>query len=202
MRKVVFTLLALVPLFLFSCDLNQTAVPLTGTLYGTVYDALDGDSLAEILIFTSGNVYSTTTDNYGSYSLEMEAGEYYLYATGTGYAADRDTVIIDRDSFAEHDIALYSEENGAARVYGDIYCSAADTLIPDVDIVAEKLSGYIGTSDEQGRFEFYLAPGEETVTFLHDEHQDASYDLVLDISDTEFLRVWMDPLEADTTSGN
>ena len=64
-----------------------------GTIEGSGSDANGG--LIGATVFVKGTFAGTVTDLTGSYSLELEAGDYTLEASYTGYAAQTQTVTVE-----------------------------------------------------------------------------------------------------------
>lgn len=79
------------------------------TISGYIKDADNGESLIGSFVFLSENGASTVTNEYGFYSITVEAGTYTLNGTYLGYKDNVQTIILDKSKTI--DIELVADAN-------------------------------------------------------------------------------------------
>ncbi len=90
MRKLLLTLLLIIPLIVVSQEKN--------TISGTLKNASNGETLFGASIYLEGTTIGVTTNEYGFYSLTAPKGSYTIVITYMGFAAIEQEIQLDSDT--------------------------------------------------------------------------------------------------------
>ncbi|WP_226005885.1 carboxypeptidase regulatory-like domain-containing protein [Natrinema salinisoli] len=172
-----------------TADVTLEPVPTDGTLEGTVTDT-DGESIAGATV-TAGDQQTTTDDN-GTYSLDLEAGDYTLEVSAEGYEDASQNVSIEVESTTTADVTL---EEATGAVEGTV-TDADGEPVADATVTA---GDETVTTDENGTYALELEPGEYTLAVSVEGYEDASQNVTVDADAITTADVTLEPVPTDGT---
>ncbi|MDF9745116.1 carboxypeptidase regulatory-like domain-containing protein [Natrinema salsiterrestre] len=172
-----------------TADVTLEPVPTDGTLEGTVTDT-DGEPIADATV-TVGD-QQTTTDENGTYSLELEAGEYSLAVSADGYEDASRTVTVEVETTTTADVTV---EERAGSVEGTV-TDADDEPIAGASVT---VGDQETTTDENGTYSLELEPGEYTLAVSAEGYVDASETVTVEAGATATADVTLEPVPTDGT---
>ncbi|WP_175480088.1 carboxypeptidase-like regulatory domain-containing protein [Natrinema salaciae] len=167
--------------------------PTTGTVEGTITDA-DGEPIANATV-TAGD-QQTTTDENGSYAIELEPGEHTLAVSAAGYEDASRTVTVEADAATTADVVLEPEPT-TGTVEGTVTDTDGEPIADATVTVGDQQT----TTDEDGSYALELEAGEYTLAVSADGYEDASEDVAVDAGATATVDVTLqqedDEIDAD-----
>ncbi|QSW84759.1 carboxypeptidase regulatory-like domain-containing protein [Natrinema longum] len=162
---------------------DDDPTPTVGTIEGTVSDT-DSEPIANATV-TVGDEQTTTDDN-GSYAIDLEEGEYTLEVSADEYESTSETVTVDADGTTTVDVSLEGDDGGSdpAPSVGTVTGTVTDEdgePIADATISADDET--VTTADD-GSYELELEDGEYTLEITADGYEDASETVSVDADTT------------------
>lgn len=134
--------------------------PPTGTLSGTVTDAVTGETLASVNV-TTDTGDTDRTNLAGSYQMTLKAGTYTLTFEKTNYQPLQKTVTVRPGETITTDAALTARES---KVFG-VVSDAIDPTHKLSGVTVTANNGTSVTTDSQGQYSLYLPAGSHNLTF-------------------------------------
>jgi prenyltransferase beta subunit len=127
-------------------------VPTTGTIQGTVVDAVTGDPipLAGILLLESGA--STGTDVQGGFELaDVPEGTYTVTITATGYASQTVNVVLPGGATADLGVLSLTAMAGSTTLTGVVTDASTGNPIPNATVLLDETNSAV-TTDADGYY--------------------------------------------------
>ena len=174
--------------------LNTTSVqvevePRTGTVTGQVVDAETGEPIPDATVSIS-ELASNTTDEDGTYSLDVRIGEYRMVVNAQDYEwADIDDVVIEEDEETVQDIELLStlDEGVSGTVVDEDDAPIGDAKTVLYDIENQSIKAVTNTT-ASGDYQFDVGSGIYRVLTTKDGYTAASsQEFVLNDGEVETL---------------
>ncbi|PCR90931.1 carboxypeptidase regulatory-like domain-containing protein [Natrinema ejinorense] len=166
-----------------------------GTVEGTVTDA-DGAPIAGATV-TVGDEQTTTDDN-GSYALELEGGEYTLEITADGYEDATENVTLESDSTVTVDVTLSEPEPAVGTVEGTVTDADSEPVANATVTVGDEQT----TTADDGSYALELEPGEYTLEITADGYEDASENVSVEADSTATVDVTLETPDDDGDEGD
>lgn len=173
MKKIIqlFTILILGSLlFTIGCKKEEPVPATSGTLTGTIIDAISGSALADVLVVVfdantnspTGATVSSGAD--GVYSVELDPGTYFVKAAKQGYEKSPPPSVapisfnITLGATTTKDIEMFeSTVTDGGWITGKVM--AGDVAVAGALIVADNArGGYSTISDEEGNYAIFNVP--------------------------------------------
>ncbi|MDH5366607.1 MAG: carboxypeptidase-like regulatory domain-containing protein [Cyclobacteriaceae bacterium] len=157
-------------LFVVGCKKEEPVPATTGTLSGTIIDAISGSALADVLVVVFdantnspiGASVSSGTD--GAYSVELDSGTYFVKASKQGYEKSPPAAVapisfnITLGVTTTKDIEMFeSTVIDGGWISGKVM--AGDVAVAGALVVADNAGvGYSTISDEAGNYAIFNVP--------------------------------------------
>ncbi|MFC4541686.1 carboxypeptidase regulatory-like domain-containing protein [Halosolutus amylolyticus] len=119
---------------------NTLAMPDTGTVEGTVTDD-DGEPIEGVEIAAIESTGSTTSDEDGTYEIEVGEGDQPIRFSTSGYETVEETVTVEANGTAALDVSMAAEEDdaggngGDGGADGDVAGGALGSTVLDVGVL-------------------------------------------------------------------
>lgn len=164
-RTFYFLLFGLVT-FTFSCKDEEEDVPTTGKLVGQITEAATTDPIvdASVVIFdadANSPVASTTTDAGGSFSQDLDPGNYFIKVSAQGYlqvpppGVSPISFEIAVGVETTRDVIMFpAAQSNLGSISGSITSGETGVLV----VATNGSASYSGISDENGEYIIYNVP--------------------------------------------
>ena len=152
-------------IYLAGCSFQDPATG-TGSMHGRVLDAMTGEGIESATVSLPGANLRVDTDADGAYSLEVDEGNWSVYAYKDNFLGARDTVVIEAGGDLEADYQLFDHDNGAASVYGYVISRMTQLPLQGVRVGPSTFPGWDQYTDVNGYYGFYTFPGFQRILFL------------------------------------
>lgn len=139
-----------------------------GTITGTITNNQDASPIYNATI--SCGAYSTTSLANGTYSLDVEVGEWMVQVSADGFETETFPVTFVEGQTVTHNVSMTP---GATQEFftlqGYVYSAETDMPLPNVSVTSEQ--GVSGMTNSSGLFQVTLVTGEHTMTIAKDGYQ-------------------------------
>lgn len=181
-------------------QLNETV--LTGTLNGTVTDD-SGTPIENATVSVSENesfVTNTTTASDGTYSLEVETGNYSVSADTDGYDRETKNATITENVTTTIDFALTSESDPTGNIAGQVTDTESGDGIENATVsLSDGESAELTVTDENGNYSLELTIGTYDLLIEADGYEEKTEH---NISVTENTTTTVDVALSPSNDGN
>jgi hypothetical protein len=135
MKKIFTLLFFLVSTLIVSQEETTTTSSNKFTISGYVKDGGDGEAIIGAVVYKQGTQISTTTNEYGFYSLTLPAGKHTLVVTYLGYT----TIVQEIDLTKNTTLNFEPKEQGRDLQEVEVSAEAADKNIKSTEMSATKI---------------------------------------------------------------
>ncbi|MGB9939344.1 carboxypeptidase regulatory-like domain-containing protein [Methanosarcina sp.] len=146
----------------------------TGIITGTVTDSYTGAVIPGATV-TVGSI-TTTTDNSGSYTVEVASGTYTITAGANGYNTGSINIAVATGTTVPGNLALTPVSAPPGKITGTVTDAVSRAAIPGASVTA---GGITATTDFSGTYTIELAAGTYTVTAIAGGYNSSSTDVTV-----------------------
>ena len=166
----------------------------TGIITGTVTNSYTGAAIPGATV-TVGSI-TTTTDNSGSYTVEVASGTYTVTASADGYNAGSINLAVATGTTVSGNLALTPVSAPPGKITGTVTDSVSRAAIPGATVTA---GGITATTDFSGSYAIEISSGTYTVTAIAGGYNSSSTDVTVTPGATATAYFTLTPVTTSST---